>query len=62
MIVLKGRRTQLIAALIMAVGLFEQHARELVPADYQGWALFVAGLLMIIMRQITTTPPGKRDA
>lgn len=60
MSIFKGRRTQLIASAIMALGLFEQYARELVPAEYQGWALFAAGLLMIVMRQITTTPPGQK--
>lgn len=57
---LKGNRTRIIGAIISILGLVEVYGREIVPESYQGWALFTAGVLMVILRQITTTPPGQR--
>lgn len=56
--ILKGRRTQIVGTLIAVGGLFEQYAREIIPADYQGYALFTVGVVMILLRQVTTTPVG----
>lgn len=61
---LKGNRTRIVGALIAILGVVEMYAREVIPADYQGLVLMSIGILMIVLRQITTTPPGvaKRDA
>lgn len=58
----KGKRTLIIGAAISVLALFDQYAREIVPADLQGWALFASGLLMIGLRFITSTPVGRSDA
>jgi hypothetical protein len=59
---LKGRRTQLIAAVATIIPVLElTEWRAIIPADY--WPYFAVGLalLMAIMRQITTTPVGERE-
>ena len=58
---LKGRRTQIVGTIIAILGLFETYAREMIPADWQGWSLFAAGILMVLLRQITTTPVGEKE-
>jgi uncharacterized membrane protein len=55
---LKGNRTRLFGILLMILGVVEQYAREVVPQDKQGLVLMVIGIVVIILRQITTTPPG----
>ena len=55
---LKGNRTRIVGAAVAILGLVEVYGREMVPEQYQGWTLFIAGALMIILRQITNTPPG----
>lgn len=59
---LKGKRTLIVGTAISVLALFDTYAREIVPDDFQGWALFVSGLLMIVLRLVTTTPVGKSDA
>lgn len=58
---LKGNRTRLFGVLLMILGVVEQYAREVVPQDKQGLVLMVVGIVVIILRQITTTPPGVAD-
>lgn len=58
---LKGNRTLIIGTMISILGLFEQYAREIVPDDFQGLALFSVGVLMILLRLVTTTPVGKKN-
>jgi hypothetical protein len=36
------------------------YAREVIPADYQGYVLMGIGISIIILRQLTTTPPGEK--
>jgi hypothetical protein len=57
---LKGYRTVALGALLSILGLFEQYAREIVPDEYQGWTLFVVGILIVLLRLVTTTPVGNR--
>lgn len=59
---LKGNRTRIIGAVIAILGLVETYAHEIVPAEWQPWTYVAIGVTMIILRQITTTPPGQRDA
>jgi membrane-bound ClpP family serine protease len=56
---LKGNRTRIVGALIAILGVVEMYAREVIPADYQGLVLMSIGILMIVLRQVTDTPPGK---
>ena len=58
---LKGNRTLIVGTMISVLGLFEQYAREIVPDDFQGLALFSAGVLMILLRLVTTTPVGQKN-
>lgn len=58
---LKGNRTRLFGILLMILGVVEQYAREVVPQEYQGMVLMAVGIAVIILRQITTTPPGASD-
>lgn len=58
---LKGNRTRLFGTLLMILGVVEQYAREVVPQEYQGLVLMAVGIVVIILRQITTTPPGVSD-
>lgn len=57
---LKGQRTRLFATLIMILGVVETYAREVIPDDWQGLILMLIGISVIILRQITTTPPGEK--
>ena len=59
---LKGNRTRIIGAAIAILGLVEAYAHEIVPVEWQPWTYVGIGIAMIILRQITTTPPGERDA
>lgn len=58
---LKGNRTRLFGVAISILGLVETYAREIIPADYQGYVLFATGVMIIILRQITTTVPGQKQ-
>lgn len=55
----KGQRTRILGTIIMILGVVETYAREVIPPDYQGLILMVIGIAIIILRQMTTTPPGK---
>lgn len=57
---LKGNRTRIVGTLISILGVVEMYAREVIPDQYQGGALMAAGILMILLRQMTTTPPGQK--
>lgn len=57
---LKGRRTQIAAFLIAALGIIEAFGREVIPEAYQGFTLMTVALLMLVLRQMTTTAPGAR--
>lgn len=56
----KGNRTRIFGSVIAILGLTETYAREVIPSEYQGLFLFVVGAAIIILRQITTTPPGEK--
>lgn len=56
---LKGNRTRIFGSALAILGLAETYGRELVPEMYQGWFLFGIGVAVILLRQITTTPPGE---
>ena len=55
----KGNRTRAFGTLILVLGVVEQYAREVIPDAYQGLVLMGTGIAIIILRQITTTPPGE---
>lgn len=55
---LKGNRTRLFGTLLMILGVVEQYAREVFPQEYQGYVLMAVGIAVIVLRQITTAPPG----
>ncbi len=55
---LKGNRTRFVGVAIGTLGIFEQFGREVIPQAYQGLTLMIVALLMLYLRQITTTPPG----
>lgn len=61
---LKGQKTRIFGVLVILLGLLEaldpSMVATLVPVDYQ-WAITPAiGFLIIVLRQITTTPPGRQ--
>lgn len=54
---MKGLRSYIVAGAIVVVGALEQSGfAEIVPAGYEGIALAAAGLLMAVLRKITTGP------
>jgi hypothetical protein len=61
---LKGHRTRIFGTLVAVLGLVEtyddQIVRQLVPENYQGLMMLAIGAGVIILRQITTTPPGAK--
>lgn len=57
----KGNRTRLVAGAIAILAIVEQFGREVIPDQYQGMTLMCIAILMYILRQITTTPPGQRE-
>lgn len=59
--ILKGKRTIIIGAAISVLALFDQYARDIVPEQYEGLALFLSGVAMIYLRTITNTPVGKSE-
>jgi hypothetical protein len=62
---IKGWRTRALAALVVVIGALELYApgmwAALLPKEYQGIATIGIGVAIYILRQITTTPPGKAD-
>jgi hypothetical protein len=56
----KGNRTRLFGTVVMILGVVETYAREVIPEAYQGATLMVIGITVIILRQVTTTPPGEK--
>ena len=56
----KGNRTRLLGTLIMILGVIELYAREIFPPEWQGYVLVTIGIAVIILRQLTTTPPGRK--
>ncbi len=62
---MKGWRTRIVAALVVIVGALELYApgmwAAVFPAQYQGIATIGVGILIYLLRQITTTPPGKSN-
>lgn len=57
----KGNRTRIVGAAIAILGLVETYVHEIVPPEWQPWTYVGIGITMILLRQITTTPPGERD-
>ncbi len=62
---LKGNRTRLFGLLVLLMGVLEQLTpdtiSQVVPPEYQGSVVAGIGILVIILRQITSTPPGKSN-
>jgi hypothetical protein len=60
---LKGYRTYLVAALIAMIGFLAELSPEqwtkLVDDPAGGIGFIAGGILMAVMRKITTTPPGQ---
>lgn len=56
----KGNRTRLFGTAILILGVVEQYAREVIPAEWQGVTLMGVGIAVIILRQVTSTPPGEK--
>ena len=59
---LKGHRTRIFAFIVALLGVVEMYEgdtiRQMVPEQYQGAAFIVVGIMIAVLRQITTTPPG----
>ena len=58
---LKGNRTRIFGVLISSLGVLQMYAREIIPTEYQGLVLTGVGIAIIVLRELTTTPPGKRN-
>lgn len=59
MLKVKGNRTRVFGTAILVLGVVESYAREVIPPEYQGMVLMGIGVAVIILRELTTTPPGK---
>lgn len=60
---LKGYRTLLVNALLMIIPLLEMtELHAVLPPDYLPWVLFAAAVGNIVLRLLTDTPVGRRDA
>lgn len=59
---MKGWKTLVAAALIAALGVVQQSGlADLVPAEYEGLAMTIIGVLMAGLRWVTTSPVGKQS-
>lgn len=56
---LKGNRTRILGLLIGIFGAVEMYAPEMLSGATGGLVTAIAGALVIFLRQITDTPPGK---
>lgn len=60
---LKGWRTRLFATATFLLGAVEvlnpQTVANVLPPDSRGYVLIAFALITYLLRQITTTPPGK---
>ncbi len=57
----KGNRTRIVAAIVAVLGIVQQYAPQVVPPEYQGLVLMVIAIAMVLLRQVTTTAPGKKE-
>lgn len=57
----KGYRTQFFGVLLAVLGVIQQYTREVVPDDWQGLVLMTVGILVVVLREITTTPPRQKE-
>lgn len=61
---MKGNRTRLFSVAVFALGLVEtidpNMLAGLLPAEYRGFVLIGIAVAVFVLRQITTTPPGKQ--
>lgn len=59
---MKGWKTLGTSAVLMLMGLLEQvNVADIVPDRYDGIALAAVGLLMAVLRLVTSTPVGKAE-
>lgn len=58
---LKGYRTQIFGVLLAILGVVQQYTPEVVPPEHQGTVLMIAGILVVILREFTTTAPRKNE-
>lgn len=62
---MKGNRTRLFGALVFAYGVLEALNPSLIagafPAEYRGLIMAGIGIAVVILRQLTTTAPGKKS-
>jgi len=56
----KGNRTRLFGTIIAALGVIETQA-NVIPEDWRGWVLMGTGVVIIVLRQLTTTAPGAKE-
>jgi len=63
MTILKGWRTRLFSFAVFALGLFEtldpNTLAGVLPGAWRGWVFIVIAVAVYLLRQVTTTPPGK---
>lgn len=62
---LKGWRTRIVASLVTLVGILELYDpgiwASLVKPEWRPYVTIGLGVLIFLLRQYTTTPPGKKD-
>lgn len=60
---MKGWRTRILAFVVGSIGIVEQFypdtIKQLIPQEYNGLAMMVIAIVILGLRQITTTPPGQ---
>lgn len=58
---LKGNRTRILGVAVACLGVIQQYARQIVPEAYQDYLLVAVGIAIIILRELTNTPAGRKD-
>ena len=62
---MKGFKTFLVAGAVMVLGLLEQLTpgtlTQIIPDQYDGFALALLGAVMAGLRLVTNTPAGKKE-
>ncbi len=57
---LKGNRTRIFGTAILVLGVVQEYAREVIPAEWQGLTLAAVGIAIVVLREITSTAPGTK--
>lgn len=57
---LKGWKTRILSGVIGTLGILELADLSFIPDKYEGMVTVAIAILVFWLRQVTTTPPGKK--